>query len=339
MSLRLRKPAWHLRHLLWLGILTLFVWGLQTIPLQAIWQAIQGLSLQAVTTLILVNIGLFLLFSSRWWLILHVQGYQVSYLALVGYRLAGFSMSYFTPGPQFGGEPLQVYLTREHHNLPEGVAVAAVTLDKLLELLVNFTFLITGIVITIQNGLLGNLAFGQVLGLGVALLALPSGYLLAIWSGWQPFSRLSRRLPKLAGKPILRAIHDGETQLTQIFRQRPGLVLAALILSLVIWAGMILEYWLMLHFLGLPLSLAQTITALTAARLAFLAPTPGGLGALEASQVFAIQALGFSPALGISATLLIRARDLAIGGLGLWWLGILTRGQSTAIPVPVRTRD
>ena len=339
MILRLRKPAWRVRYLLWLGILILLAWAMRTIPLQAILQAIQGLSLPAVMTLILINIGLFLMFSSRWWLILRAQGYPVPYLDLVGYRLAGFSMSYFTPGPQFGGEPLQVYLTRKHHNLPEGVAVAAVTLDKLLELLVNFTFLVTGITITVQNGLLGDLAFGQVLGLALALLAVPSGYLVALWAGRQPFSFLSTRLPKLAAKPILRAINDGEAQLSRFLRQRPGMILAALVLSLVVWAGMIMEYWLMLHFLGLPLSLAQTVSALTAARLAFLAPTPGGLGALEASQVFAIQALGFSPALGISATLLIRARDLAIGGLGLWWLGNLTRGPSAAVPVPVKARD
>jgi uncharacterized membrane protein YbhN (UPF0104 family) len=44
---------------------------------------------------------------------------------------------------------------------------------------------------------------------------------------------------------------------------------------------------------------------------------PGGLGALEASQVFALGAFGISAAAAISVTLLIRARDILIGGLGL----------------------
>jgi uncharacterized membrane protein YbhN (UPF0104 family) len=46
-------------------------------------------------------------------------------------------------------------------------------------------------------------------------------------------------------------------------------------------------------------------------------PVPAGLGALEASQVFALQALGYDAALGLSLSLLIRLRDLLFGGLGL----------------------
>jgi glycosyltransferase 2 family protein len=337
-SHRARKPTWNIRYLVWLGLIALLTWGLWTIPLQPIWQAIRGLSLLAITTLILVNLGLFLLFSIRWWLILRAQGYRLPYLSLVGYRLAGFSLAYFTPGPQFGGEPLQVYLSRSRHSLPDGVAIAAVALDKLLELMVNFTFLIMGIAITIQSGLLGDLAIDQVLGLAVALLVLPGGYLLALWAGWQPLTILSQRLPGWAHRSIPHIIIEAEAQVTSFCRQHPGAILLAVLLSLVVWAGMILEYWLMLHFLGLELSLAQTVSALTAARLAFLAPTPGGLGALEASQIFALQVLGFSPALGLSVTFLIRARDLIIGGLGMWWLGILTRGKSS-IPIPVEVRN
>jgi len=55
--------------------------------------------------------------------------------------------------------------------------------------------------------------------------------------------------------------------------------------------------------------------------LAFLVPLPGGLGALEASQVFALGAFGVSAASALGVTLLIRARDLLIGGLGLLLAG------------------
>ncbi len=338
MRLTFGKPALRVRPILWLGLIGLIAWGLRSIPIQSVWQTIQGLRLSAMMILVLVNSGLFLLFSSRWWLILWAQGYRVPFLALVGYRLAGFSLSYFTPGPQFGGEPLQVYLSRKHHQLPTDVAVASVTLDKLIELLVNFTFLATGIAITLQSGLLGELAVSQILWLAMGLLVFPAGYLAFLWIGWRPFTWLSRRLPRLAGKPFLVTLAQAETQIGQFCRQHPGPLLAALILSMIVWAGMILEYWLMLRFLGLTLSPAQTIIALTAARLAFLAPTPGGLGALEASQAFAIQALGFSPALGISATLLIRARDLAIGGLGLWQLGLANRGRRV-VPAAIKIQE
>ena len=88
------------------------------------------------------------------------------------------------------------------------------------------------------------------------------------------------------------------------------------------------EYMLSLRFLGARVDPLQAVIALTAARLAFLTPLPGGLGALEASQVLALGALGFSPALGISVSLLIRGRDIAFGLIGLWGGAILTRQTS-----------
>jgi uncharacterized membrane protein YbhN (UPF0104 family) len=82
---------------------------------------------------------------------------------------------------------------------------------------------------------------------------------------------------------------------------------------------MILEYWLMLIFLGGPVTVGQTIILLTAARIAFLLPSPGGLGTLEASQLLAFSAVCLNPAIGISLSLLIRARDVTLGSVGLWW--------------------
>jgi uncharacterized membrane protein YbhN (UPF0104 family) len=63
-------------------------------------------------------------------------------------------------------------------------------------------------------------------------------------------------------------------------------------------------------------------------RLAFLVPLPGGLGALEASQTFALAALGFQPALGIALSLLIRARDIILGAAGLALAAVLARRRT-----------
>jgi uncharacterized membrane protein YbhN (UPF0104 family) len=55
--------------------------------------------------------------------------------------------------------------------------------------------------------------------------------------------------------------------------------------------------------------------------MAFLMPLPGGLGALEASQVFIFGRFGIRNAIAISLVLLMRGRDLLIGGLGLLMAG------------------
>jgi len=61
----------------------------------------------------------------------------------------------------------------------------------------------------------------------------------------------------------------------------------------------------------------QTIAAWTAGWLALLAPLPGGFGALEASEVFALGVFGISAASAIGVTLVMRGRDILIGSLGL----------------------
>ena len=80
---------------------------------------------------------------------------------------------------------------------------------------------------------------------------------------------------------------------------------------------MVGEFALITTFLGIRLHFWQTIAAWTAGWLALLAPLPGGLGALEASEVFALGVFGVPAALAIGVTLVMRGRDLLIGGLGL----------------------
>jgi hypothetical protein len=108
-------------------------------------------------------------------------------------------------------------------------------------------------------------------------------------------------------------------------KESPGTILKAILLSVLIWIAIVFEFSLALAFLGIQMNLQQVIIALTAARIAFLLPVPAGLGTLEAGQVLAMQAMGFSPAVGISLSLLIRARDVVLGGFGLWLGGVLSR--------------
>ena len=80
---------------------------------------------------------------------------------------------------------------------------------------------------------------------------------------------------------------------------------------------MVGEFALITTFLGIRLPFWQTIAAWTAGWLSLLVPLPGGLGALEASQVFALGMFGVPAALAIGVALVMRGRDLLIGGFGL----------------------
>jgi glycosyltransferase 2 family protein len=313
--------------LLWVVAVGMVLFLLRTVPLAEVWVVLRRLDGTALLILAAVNGLVLVTLNGRWWLILLGLGYRLPFLRLLGHRLAAFGVSYFTPGPHFGGEPVQVLLVERDHGVPRATAVAAVTLDKTVEMLVNFAFLVGGITAVLHSQLFGDAVGGEALLFALVLLALPGLLLLAIWQEWYPLSRTIvwiRRWP-LWGRHSawLQRLHHGirasEKEAAQFCHRAPHALWAAFVISVLGWGTMIGEYWLMLRFLGMTLTPLQAITLLTAARIAILLPLPGGLGSLEASQVFALGLMGGSAAAGISISVLIRARDVLLGLLGLWW--------------------
>lgn len=317
--------------------LALLVTVLRTVSLAETWAVLRRLGFAQLALLIVANGLALLTFSARWWLILRAQGQRVPYRTLAVYRLAAFGVSYFTPGPQFGGEPLQVYLTTRRDGVPSAVGIAAVALDKTLELLVNFAFLAFGLAITLA---LQGSAFPTLLPVAVRaqvilaaglLFALPGAMLVALWVGRHPFSApvafLTRfiRRGRLGLARLADGLREAEGQVTAFCRRSPGMLFASLAVSAISWAALIGEYWLALWLLGAQATFWQMVAALTAMRLAFLVPLPGALGALEASQITILATLGFSAGLGAALSLLIRARDVMLGAAGLALAVALTR--------------
>jgi hypothetical protein len=319
-----------LRIFVWILVPLAAWWSIKDISLSAIGENLRQIGLQAILMLVVINMFIFVLFSFRWWMILRAQDLRVSLISVIGYRLAGFGVTYFTPGPQFGGEPLQVYLLKEKEGVATSPAATSVSIDKLLELLANFSFLLVGVTVLVFSGIL-NTGSRYVLILAPALLfAVPVIYLLALRSGRLPITFIFEKLGKILMhskryQGLLITLKETESLVSVFCRQNVKALLVGALLSLAIWALMVFEFGLMLEFLGVQFNLVQTLVALTAARIAFLLPFPAGLGTLEAGQVMAMGLIGVSPAIGISLALLIRARDVLFGGAGLWLGGYYNR--------------
>jgi uncharacterized protein (TIRG00374 family) len=318
-----------LRLLPWLVALLLVAWTVRTVDWTETWAALRQLAAWEIGVLIVANALVLLAIAGRWWLLLAALGHRLPFARLFGFRLAAFGLSYFTPGPHVGGEPLQVLLA-ERDGVGRPDALAAVALDKALEFAVNFTFLLVGLLLVVRWRIVPGGAGVQAAGLAAVLLAVPLLYLLAAGSGRSPFGRT---FSLLGGAPLLSRSGNwrvlmtrlaetsaaGESQIAAGFRRSPLTLLAAVIVSVVGWVLMIAEYWLMVAFLCAQLPLPQLVTTLTAARISILLLLPAGLGALEASQTVAFSAVGLSASLGLAVSLLIRARDTLVAAAGLWW--------------------
>lgn len=297
-------------------LLALLAWASTKVPWDTTWQVLRRFPPGTLAALLALNLLILWLFVLRWWWLLRVAGFPVSWGRLMTYRLAGFSVSYFTPGSQFGGEPLQVFALYRNAGVPLAQATASVALDKLFELVGNFGFLLVGALALSRLGLFDPTARGGLMVGAAGWTALAGGYLVFVCRGASPLSRWSARLPFLAR--LTRGLAQTEAAAQNICRRR-RVVFWGLVFSLPIWLALMTEYALMTSGLGLALSLPQTLVLMTVARLAFLLPLlPGGLGALEAGLVLAGKPLGYTPALGLALALVIRFRDVTIGSVGLF---------------------
>ena len=308
------RLAW----LFWLLVIPALWWALREVPLQQIVDTLASLRGWQLLALASVNVGVLAIFSLRWWIFLRVMGGRIPFSRAVGYHLIGFGVSYFTVGPQVGGEPLQVLLVSRHPSVTLPAAVSSVFLDKVFELLTNFTFLMIGSLLILISGASGKWPGGGWWVAAAVLLALPLLHLLALSRGKYPITGLITRYTLPAW--LLRAaklIVQSEEQISALLRTKPVVVLTAAAISVAGWLAMFAEYALMLSFLGQSMNLVQLMTAFLASQLAFLTPLPGGLGALEAGQVLAFSSFGAAAAVGLSASLVMRVRDLIFGLLGL----------------------
>jgi len=314
-------------------------WLLLMLALVLAWHALRGVAwpeawgflarLGPVAILVLVAVNLLMLpvMAGRWWLLVLTSGPAVGLLALCCYRCAANAVSYLTPGPHFGGEPLAVYLLHRRQGMALSAATTSVVVDRLLELaasLVVFTLCL--MVLTLSGG--SPLAVSQ-----WTALALVAALLIACFTSKRPVSRLI----SLAGRfvrtgPAAEELRRGEEMAETLFRHR-RLFLLANLCSVGHWLAVFGEFWLMSYFLGFPLSFGQLTAVVLTARLAFLTPLPAGIGVLETALPWLTASLGQGEAFGLSFCLLIRIRDLlfSLSGLALTLKYLTCRGKAGII--------
>ena len=305
-------------------VAVLLFFALRKAPLGQLWSTLQQLRFWQIAILFGLNLFIYALITLRWWLIVRAENKLVAYFPLLLVRVAVFGVSYFTFGPHVGGEPLQVFYLQRKYKLTFAHATASVIIDKLLELLANFFLLAVGLTAIFQAGIFSTNGSSSWLSLsGLVILCMwPLIHIFLLYKRKYPVSAILRSIPFIKkDSKVVRFIAASERLAGAFCRRHLSSLLSAMIVSLCAAVGMVSEFALIANFLDIRLPFWQTLAAWTAGWLALLAPLPGGLGALEASEVFALGAFGVSAASAISVTLVMRGRDLLIGGLGLLLAG------------------
>jgi uncharacterized protein (TIRG00374 family) len=317
----------------WRGLLLILglalVWQtLRGMPWGEAWGQLTGIGPDGILILLGLNIAMLPLMTVRWWQLLQALGAPVGLCTVCAYRFAGNAVSYLTPGPHFGGEPLLVYLLRQRQGIPLPVAAASVALDRILELWASIVVLSCSLIMLTVKAT-GPFAGRWALPLAITLVAAVAALLGALCMGKRPLSRLyawfMRSCGMAHGAPtgfagrLHETLQQGEALTESLLHRHRRPFFLANLCSLGHWLGVFVEFWLMAALLGHSLSFLQLLSVVMAARLAFLTPLPAGLGVLESALPWVTAALGLGSVLGLSLCLLIRVRDIlfSLAGLGL----------------------
>ncbi|MCB1671204.1 MAG: lysylphosphatidylglycerol synthase transmembrane domain-containing protein [Gammaproteobacteria bacterium] len=323
---------------LWLIALLLVVWTLRQLPVQDMLAGIGLLAPGDWLLWILINVTILYLAVKRWQLLALSMGTALPLGFLFRLRQSASLISFVTPGPHFGGEPLQLYWLHKYRQLPLHRAIAVLGVDRFLETFINMAVLLAGVLTLFGTAILPIATWLQVatILMTVLLLMLVIVSVIVKHPAW-----LSLRLRKMGQRWRSDQQSDQNqgwqalvTLLRKSFSQQKPRLALAVGLALAGWGALLLELTLLLRFLDLAPTLTGVVLIMVGMRLAMLLPMPGGIGTIEASLLWSFAYLNLPLSAAAGLIVLTRLRDVVVLLIGLLCLAGLRRTETTGIQNP-----
>jgi uncharacterized protein (TIRG00374 family) len=258
---------------------------------------------------------------------------SVAFRTLLWVRLAGEAFNLATPTAALGGEAVKVWLLRGR--VPLDVSVPSVIVAKTTITIAQGLFLLLGVALAWANSPTASpLLYGMLWLLAIEAVAL-AGFVVAQTRGMLAWGgRLVTQLGLDHGHTD--ALGRIDDLLARFYRTAPWRLALSIVFHLVAWLLGSIEGWLILTFLGVPVSLttATVIEAFgTAVRFAtFL--IPASLGAAEGGYVVTFAALGLGSTTAVAFSLVRRIREALWVGLGLVVFALVRPGAEPVADSP-----
>ena len=309
------------------GGVALACWLLVTVDLRATVGVLERVSPAGLGALLALSAVTHLVLAGRLALFLRAADATVPLVTLVGQRLAAFAVSYATPGPQVGGEPVQALLLARA-GVPLATGAAALVADRALEGLTTAVVLSGLAGVTCLRGVVPAATLAALAPLWLVLVAMGAAYLV----GARPLAALHRR--RLLRGALGETLAHAEARTVTLLGRTPGLLPRAVARSALGWLLAGVEVWLVAASLGVSLSGLDVTAVLAAARLAILLPVPAGLGTFEAAHVVAFEALGLGAGPGLACAAVVRGRDVLAACAGAGVALLAARRPRTTVASP-----
>ena len=312
----------------WLVGCSLVFFTVRELPLAGILERLGEISPLRLVGLLAINSLILFLSVKRWQILAQAFDIQLSLAHLFKVRQAGNTISFVTPGPQFGGEPLQLYWLRQSHEIPMDISLAILGADRFMEIFINLSILLLSVIFIFYTDIEVNLSKTFLfIFLTVSILTM----LLVL------FLRQPEWLENIFKSLFSRFTHtvsnSNESQnassswgriLTKIEKNKSKVILAATI-ALLGWIALLFELLMMMEALGVSSNFYEVIFVMLGIRIALLMPIPGGVGTIEASLFWSFEILGLTLAGAGGLIALSRLRDVIVLFIGIGCLSNLSK--------------
>jgi uncharacterized protein (TIRG00374 family) len=240
-------------------------------------------------------------------------------------RMVGAAFGKMLPFSAFGGAPIKGFILKSHYGISYKEGAASIILIESTHLISMVLFMASGVLfILFDSNLPQSFYIFSTISLSVLTIGIFAFYIIqrlkitSIAGGWISQRPLGRRLEK-----FLSHLQDFDERLVRFYTRQRSQFFGALGLNLLNWYLGAVEVYVILYFLGHPISFSESIVLETLVELVRAGTffIPATLGTQEAAFLLATGAITGQPALGVATALMRRVREIVwlILGFALGW--------------------
>jgi uncharacterized membrane protein YbhN (UPF0104 family) len=244
--------------------------------------------------------------------------------------MAGYSVAYLSPQAHLGGEPVMaLLLKREGVNFKRGIS--SILIDKSVLLVADIIVIfIAGIIIFMHYSLSNDIKI-LFMGVLIGLILVMTGYFYCMikkkpFFSWIFSLKFWNKNKKI--KNIRKEVKDVENTIHLFYKNHMKPFFYVIVIQVIMYSLMFLEYYLALSLFVPNIDAFAVFLIMGGVAVSYAMPVPMALGVLETTQVSALALVDISNAIGLSISLLVRAKDLTrtlIGGLAMLYYGVIEK--------------
>ncbi len=295
---------------------------LRSIDIHELWQQVVRVGFGGMATVLLVYTFYFGADAVSWHIVLPAVALDGRWLVrMFAVRMIGEAYNNITPTASLGGEPIKAWLLKSNWGIPLRDSGASLVIAKTTSMFSLVVFVGIGAAMllaherfTASHKLAATLGFGFIVLSAVVFFLMQHLRLSTHVARWLGRSRFGQRLGG-----VIAAAEDIDRQFAAFYRGHRARLLWSFAFALTNWVLGALEVYLIMGFVGFPLSFAEVWMIECMVQLvrtiAFF--IPAGLGAQEGAFLIAVGALTGVPSAGVATALVRRFRDVLWIGLSL----------------------